>query len=180
MLHYFTSAFLLIILHLSFSVSFVCVCQTKLASLSSTSISHWLVLTLCGHNIFTLWTIPWKSINLIDSCHYLSQVRSIRRNTLQDFYFMYNFSAFTYSAGVVDSDASKFGLLSKFERQLLRLHRKPSKKTNLTLILQLQNICNLRKQSTFREASYWFPREMTSEERAEKFDIDDASLPKSG
>ena len=44
----------------------------------------------------------------------------------------------------------------------------------------MQNICNLRYQSTFREASYRFPRELTSEERAEKFDIDDLSLPKSG
>ena len=38
---------------------------------------------------------------------------------------------------------------------------------------------SLRKQPTFRDATRWFPREMTSEKRAQKFHTDDASLPKS-
>ena len=35
-------------------------------------------------------------------------------------------------------------------------------------------------QSTFRECHQLFPREMTSEKRAQKFHTDDASLPRSG
>ena len=39
---------------------------------------------------------------------------------------------------------------------------------------------NLRKQPTFGEATSGFPRQMTSEKRAQKFHSDDASLPRSG
>ena len=39
---------------------------------------------------------------------------------------------------------------------------------------------SLRKQATFRDATDWFPRQMTSEKRAQKFRTDEASLPRSG
>ena len=39
---------------------------------------------------------------------------------------------------------------------------------------------SLRKQPAFRDAIFSFPREMTSEKRAQKFHTDDASLPTSG
>ena len=37
-----------------------------------------------------------------------------------------------------------------------------------------------RKQPTFRYATTGFPAQMTSEKRAQKFQTDDASLPRSG
>ena len=39
---------------------------------------------------------------------------------------------------------------------------------------------SLRKQPAFGDATNWFPREMTSEKRAQKFHGDDASLPETG
>ena len=40
--------------------------------------------------------------------------------------------------------------------------------------------CSSRKQPTFRDATHWFPREMTSEKRAQKFHTDDVSPSRSG
>ena len=37
--------------------------------------------------------------------------------------------------------------------------------------------CSLSKQPTFREATRWFPCEMTPEKRAQKYYTDDAKYP---
>ena len=42
------------------------------------------------------------------------------------------------------------------------------------------SFCSLRKQPTFCNATKWFSGEMTSEKRAQKFNTDDVSLPRSG
>ena len=47
-------------------------------------------------------------------------------------------------------------------------------------IFSVCTLFNLRKQATLRDATTGFPREMTSEKRAQKFHTDDASLHRSG
>ena len=41
-------------------------------------------------------------------------------------------------------------------------------------------ICGLRKKADIWRRYHWFPRQMTSEKRAQKFHADDVSLPRSG
>ena len=50
----------------------------------------------------------------------------------------------------------------------------------LPSVLRNYKAHSLRKKPTFRDAGHhWFPREMTSEDRAQKFHSDDALLPRS-
>ena len=43
----------------------------------------------------------------------------------------------------------------------------------------LESECKPRKSADISRRHHWFPREMTSEEREQKFHTDDASLPRS-
>ena len=55
----------------------------------------------------------------------------------------------------------------------------PKKKFAIVFELSLDD-CNTQEQPTFGDPNDWFPRQMTSEKRAQKFHTDDVSLPSSG
>ena len=69
---------------------------------------------------------------------------------------------------------------SDFSEREQEKERRYVNKLFVRITLQQRSFDSLSKQTTFRDSTTGFPRQMTSEKRAQKLHIDDASLPRSG